>query len=229
LEPGAHGVALRRGADPAKDQSYVLFPLTADQREACLFPVGGMDKAEVRRIAARAGLPTAEKGESQDICFVPAGDYAAFLEGRGLRPAAGEIRHVDGRLLGRHGGVHRFTVGQRRGIGVPAPEPLYVVRLDGLRGDVVVGPRRALEAPGLLVSGWVWHRPEGARPHEVLVQTRYRQEPAGAALLEARDGVVIRWAGRPLPAAPGQAAVAYRGDTVVGGGWIEGVLGAQSP
>lgn len=214
------GVELRRGADPLKDQSYVLFHLDAEQRRRTLFPVGGMTKGEVRAKAAAAGLPTAHKEESQDICFVPEGGYAAFLESRGTPSRPGFIRHVDGRILGRHGGVHRFTVGQRRGIRIPAPEPLYVVSLNPSRAEVTVGPRSAVARPSFSASGWRWHVGPRERPPVALVQTRYRQEPAPAELLEDGDRVVIRWTGKPRTSAPGQAAVAYVGDAVAGGGWI---------
>jgi tRNA-uridine 2-sulfurtransferase len=214
------GFELRRGTDGAKDQSYVLFPLGPQQRARALFPVGEMTKEEVRRRASEEGLPTAEKPESQDLCFAPAGDYAALLEGKGTRPAEGPIRHEDGRVLGRHGGLHRFTVGQRQGIGIPAPEPLYVVRIDPCRNELVVGPKSSVDRPSFTVAGWRWHSPPGSRPARALVQTRYRQEPAQATILEEGDTVVVRWTGETRTSAPGQAAVAYVGDAVAGGGWI---------
>ena len=220
LVQGLTGVELRRGADPKKDQSYVLFHLDGEQRRRTLFPVGEMTKEEVRAKAAAAGLPTAQKEESQDICFVPEGGYAAFLESRGIPSRAGFIRHVDGRVLGRHRGVHRFTVGQRRGIGVSAPEPLYVLHIEPESGEVTVGPRSAVARPSFRASGWRWHLDPGKRPTRALVQTRYRQAPAPAEILEEGDFVVIRWIGEPRTSAPGQAAVAYVGDAVAGGGWI---------
>lgn len=220
LVEGPGGVELRRGADPLKDQSYVLFHLDAEQRCRTLFPVGGMTKGEVRARAAAAGLPTAHKEESQDICFVPEGGYAAFLEARGTPSRPGFIRHVDGRILGRHGGIHRFTVGQRRGIRIPAQGPLYVVRVDPPTGEVTVGPRSAVARPSFSVSEWRWHREPGGRSASALVQTRYRQEPSPAELLEDGNRVVVRWTGEPRISAPGQAAVAYVGDAVAGGGWI---------
>ena len=217
----AHGgFELMRGADLAKDQSYVLFALNLDQRRRILFPVGDMTKEEVRQKAIEAGLPTARKLESQDLCFARGGDYAGFLESRGLCGAPGLIRYEDGRVIGRHGGLHRFTVGQRQGIAVPAPEPLYVVRLDPASNEVIVGPKSSVARPSFRASGWRWHFPPESCPAEALVQTRYHQEPAPAALLEDGDGVVIRWTGERRVSAPGQAAVAYVGDAVAGGGWI---------
>ena len=161
--PDGHAV-LRRGADLRKDQSYVLFTLTREGRDRTLLPVGSLTKAEVRARARAAGLPTAEKAESQDICFVDGDGYAAFVETRLRVRRAGVIRHVDGRVLARHDGIHQFTVGQRRGLGIPHGEPLYVVSLDPGSGEVVVGPRGALAVRRFRVRGWLWHAPQGARP-----------------------------------------------------------------
>jgi tRNA-specific 2-thiouridylase len=217
---------LVRGQDAEKDQSYVLFPLGEALRARVKFPVGDLTKAEVRKRAAGAGLPTAEKAESQDICFVGEGEYAAFVESR-LAPGArkpGRVRHVDGRVLGFHGGIHRFTVGQRRGLGIPDARPLYVAALDPASGEITVGPRESLGAARFLVRDWTWHLPEGARPDGADVQVRYRQKPFGARLLDGADGVVVESTGPPHPVTPGQAAVAYLDDAVVGGGWIAGRL-----
>ena len=219
------GVALRRGRDAGKDQSYVLFPLTDGQRERTLLPVGEFSKEEVRAKARELGLPTADKPESQDICFVGRGEgYAPVVE-RVLAadvPPPGEVVHVDGRVLGRHRGIHRFTVGQRHGLGIPAPHPLYVTALDSAGARVRVGPREALDLRGFAVADWLWHLPEGERPLEAQVQVRYRQEPAPARLVVQGRGLLIEWLAAPRSVTPGQAAVAYLGDTVVGGGWIVG-------
>ncbi len=222
IECAGGNCLVRRGIDEAKDQSYALFPLTHDQRSRTLLPIGHLTKGEVRNRARAAGLPKADKEESQDICFIPDGDYASFLESRGETPPPGPIRHVDGRILGTHRGIHRFTVGQRRGIGVPAPEPLYVTGIDPAKNEVRVGPRLSLEVPSFLVSGWLWHRGKESSPRDVLIQTRYRQDPARARLVEGPGGMLVTWVDEPRTVTPGQAAVAYEGDVLVGGGWILG-------
>ncbi len=214
-------VDLRRAADEAKDQSYVLFPLTLEQRRRTLFPAGDMDKESLREKARTAGLPTAGKRESQDICFVGAGTYAGFVEARLTVVRGGAVRHVDGRMLGRHGGIHRFTVGQRRGLGIPFSEPLYVVGLNPETNEVTVGPKEALETPRFEAEGWTWHFPPEDRPPEVLVQVRYHQAPRPASIVETAEGMMIQYLARPQGVTPGQAVVAYAGDTVVGGGWIQ--------
>jgi len=222
LVPEGAGTDLRRAADREKDQSYVLFPLTLEQRQRTLLPAGDLTKDQLRAKVRAAGLPTADKAESQDICFVGNGRYSDFVEKRlpALRP--GRVRHVDGRFLGTHGGVHRFTVGQRKGLGIPFSEALYVVEVDAAKGEVVVGPRSALQTRNFRAEGWNWHVPEGDRPGEAWVQVRYRQDPCPAKLFGLEDGVMIEWLATPQCVTPGQAAVAYRGDTVVGGGWIVG-------
>jgi len=217
---------LFRGRDADKDQSYVLFPLTEAQRAGLALPVGELVKEEVRERARRAGLPTAEKAESQDICFVAEGNYAAFVESRlaakDRRP--GLIRHVDGRVLRSHDGIHRFTVGQRRGLGIPDAHPLYVVALDAGSGEVTVGPKAWAGARRFLAKDWTWHVPPEERPETARVQVRYHHEPLDARLLEGAEGVVVEFTDSTHPVTPGQAAVAYRGDAVVGGGWIAGRL-----
>lgn len=215
-------VDLRRAKDPEKDQSYVLFPLTFEQRGRILFPAGDLTKDQLRARARAAGLPTADKRESQDICFVGDGGYADFLEKRLPSVRPGPVRHVDGRILGTHQGIHRYTVGQRQGLGIPFSEALYVVRVDPERAEVVVGPRSSLETAAFVVEGWNWHFPEGHRPAQALVQVRYHQEARLARLVEHPEGMVIEWKAKPHCVTPGQAAVAYAGDTVVGGGWITG-------
>jgi len=222
LRPRGAGVSIHRAADPDKDQSYVLFPLTAEQRARTLLPAGEFTKAALRERVRAAGLPTADKPESQDICFVGEGDYAAFLEARGVRGTPGEIRHVDGRRLGTHDGIHRFTVGQRRGIGVAAADPLYVVALDPATGTVTVGPPESARSASFETGGWIWHLAPGEEPpEEARVQTRYRQEAAPARLrVEGPGTVVVEWIGPPRVSTPGQAAVAYDGDRLLGGGWI---------
>jgi tRNA-specific 2-thiouridylase len=220
---------LIRGVDPDKDQSYFLFSLTQAQLAHASFPVGALAKAEVRAHAHRLGLDVADKPDSQEICFVPDGDYAAFVA-RHVPEAArtGAIVHVDGRTLGAHAGIHHFTVGQRKGLGVSARAPLYVVQIDAESRRVTVGPREALDRTTLTASGVNWIA--GEAPGNwiaVTVQIRHHHR-AAPARVRAVDGepadtpraeVVFDL---PQPAiAPGQAVVFYEGDDVVGGGWID--------
>ncbi len=213
---------LKRGRDPAKDQSYVLFPLTERQRGRTLLPVGEWTKEEIRAKARGLGLATADKPESQDICFVGPGGYAEVVE-RELKPSRpGIVRHLDGRLLGRHQGIHRFTVGQRHGLAIPWSEALYVTAIDAEAAEVTVGPKGALGVRRFEAGDWIWHVAEGNRPTEAWVQVRYHQPPLRARLVEAGEAVMIEWLDGVSAATPGQAAVAYLGDAVVGGGWIRG-------
>jgi tRNA-uridine 2-sulfurtransferase len=214
---------LRRGRDPQKDQSYFLFALTQAQLAHAAFPVGDMPKAEVRAYAHMRALPVADKPDSQEICFVPDGDYARFVE-RQLpeEPEGGVIATADGRVLGRHDGVHRFTVGQRKGLRLSSSEPLYVVAIQPDTRTVVVGDRRALDQTDFEVDAVNWIA--GASPAGPLragVQIRHRHEPAPATLtvLDGRR-VAVRFDAPQRAVTPGQAAVFYDGDEVLGGGWI---------
>jgi tRNA-specific 2-thiouridylase len=211
---------LARGVDPRKDQSYFLFTLGPGELARVLFPVGHLTKHEVRATARRLGLPVAEKGESQEICFVPDGDYAGFVERHGpAAPAAGEIVDAGGRVLGRHGGVHRFTVGQRHGLGLAFPEPHYVTAVDAASGRVTVGPAAALLRRSFTVGD---ARLPGDAPARAAVQIRYRHVPAPATVTPLGGGRAAVSLDAPERAvAPGQAAVFYDGDAVVGGGFIE--------
>jgi len=214
---GAAGPELHRGADPARDQSYFLFATTRAQLDYLRFPLGGMPKARVREIAAEIGLGVAAKPDSQDICFVPDGDYAAVV--RKLRPEAGEggeIVDLSGRVLGEHHGLVNFTVGQRRGLSLGGlAEPLYVVRLDADRRRVVVGPRAALAVAAARLGEVNWLADAEDRPMSVKVRSMARPVPARF------DGTMLRFDTPELGVAPGQAAVLYAGDRVLGGGWIE--------
>jgi tRNA-specific 2-thiouridylase len=214
---------LRRGVDPAKDQSYFLFTLTQDQLSHALFPVGEMDKAAVRDEARQLGLPVAEKPDSHEICFVADGNHQAFLERHGATVTAGAIRDVTGRVVGRHDGVHRFTVGQRKGLGLSSPIPLYVVGIDAESSTVTVGPRETLERRSLTASGVNWiagHAP--ARGTRVTAQIRHRHKEAAAAIAPLDANRVEAVFDEPQSAvAPGQAVVFYSGDNVIGGGWID--------
>lgn len=224
---------LRKGRDLTKDQSYFLFEMTQKQLAAAVFPLGEMTKAEVREIARTLGLNTAEKPESQEICFVPDGDYAKFVEDyakyeMGMDAtntpamAAGAIHTTDGEVIGEHAGLHRFTVGQRRGIGIAAPEPLYVVKIDVPLKQLVVGSKADLFGKSLVVSGvnWLAIAPP-TEPVRVRARIRYRAEEAPATVTPLAGGEARVDFDEPQAAiTPGQAAVFYDGDAVVGGGWI---------
>ena len=214
---------LLRGVDAGKDQSYFLFTLTQAQLAHALFPIGGLDKARVRERAREIGLDVAEKPDSHEICFVPDGDHAAFLAGRGVALGDGAILDTAGRELGRHDGVHRFTVGQRKGLGLSSAIPLYVVGLDAAANAVTVGPRAALERTTLTASGVNWIAGAAPAPGaRVTAQIRHRHKPAATSVYPIDDDRVSIEFDEPQAAvAPGQALVMYVGDEVVGGGWID--------
>jgi tRNA-specific 2-thiouridylase len=208
-------VELHKGADPRRDQSYFLYGTTREQLDFVRFPLGDLPKEEVRRIAAELGLEVAAKPDSQDICFVPDGDYAGLV--KRLRPeteASGDIVDLDDRVLGCHRGVVHFTVGQRRGIEIGGQkEPLYVVRIEPDQRRIVVGPRRALAVEAMRIADWNWI---GEDQRAVSVKVR-SLAPAVAA---QRDGEWARFANAEYGVAPGQAAVVYDGTRLLGGGWI---------
>jgi len=216
---------LLRGLDPAKDQSYFLFTLDQAQLAHAIFPVGAMDKATVRHYARELGLSVSEKPDSHEICFVPEGEHAAFVEGQGATVPGGTIQNVGGEVVGRHDGVHRFTVGQRKGLGLSAPVRLYVVGIDAAAQTVTVGPREALERHSLDATGVNWIA--GAPPASgtrVTAQIRHRHPEAAAWLYPGPEGTVHVTFDEPQHAvAPGQAVVFYSGATVLGGGWIRKV------
>jgi len=212
---------LLRAADPSKDQSYFLFTLGQDALAQLEFPVGELGKAEVRAIAHRHGLSTSEKAESMEICFVPDGDYAGFVERvAGPRPA-GTVVDGRGQVLARHAGIHRFTVGQRRGLGVASPEALYVQHIDAGAGAVVVGPASGLERSEFTVlqPSWVQSRPAPEERLHVRIRHRHAGTPAHVVAAD-RARITVRTEEPVRAVAPGQAAVFYRGDEVLGGGWI---------
>ncbi len=219
---GPNGAEMWTGADPRRDQSYFLYGTTADQLEFLRFPLGAMPKPEVRAIAADIGLEVAAKPDSQDICFVPDGDYASLI--KRLRPETdepGEVVDLAGQILGKHRGVVHFTVGQRRGIDVGGQsEPLYVVRIEPAGRRVVVGPRRALAVDAMRVEDWNWLG-EGQR--DIAVKVRSLAPPVPAV----RDGEWIRFASPEFGVAPGQAAVCYDGARVLGGGVIAETVAAK--
>jgi tRNA-specific 2-thiouridylase len=208
-------VELHKGADPRRDQSYFLYGTTREQLDFLRFPLGDLPKDQVRRIAAELGLEVAAKPDSQDICFVPDGDYAGLV--KRLRPeteAPGDIVDLDGRVLGCHRGVVHFTVGQRRGIEVGGQkEPLYVVRIEPEHARIVVGPRRALAVEALRVADWNWLAEDQC---EVSVKVRSLASAAPAV----RDGEWLRFLQPEYGVAPGQAAVLYDRTRLLGGGWI---------
>jgi tRNA-specific 2-thiouridylase len=218
---------LRRGRDAGKDQSYFLFSMPAAELAAVRFPLGGMTKDEVRGHAERLGLPNAAKPESQEICFVPDGDYAGFVSAQALRrgralPGPGAIVDADGSVLGHHDGVHRFTLGQHRGLGnLITRDRRYVTAIDPARAEVRVGPRAAAERSELAIRDLRWLSPPRS---EIVagVQVRHRGAPIRAEIqIAGGDRADVRLA-EPTVAAPGQAAVIYDGDRVLAGGWIAG-------
>lgn len=219
---------LLRAADEAKDQSYFLFGLTQEQLAHTEFPLGEMTKPQVREVARRAGLSVADKAESQEICFVPSGNYAEFIDaylaekGSDLPNTGGDVVHVSGAVLGRHNGLHKFTVGQRRGLGVAAGEALYVIELDPAKNRVVVGDGAASLSDSCVVEDVNWISIQRLNATmEVRARIRHRHAPA-AARLEPLPGdrVRVTFAEPQRAITPGQAAVFYSGEVVVGGGWI---------
>ena len=219
---------LKRPIDRAKDQTYFLFGLTQEQLSRTLFPLGGMTKPEVRELARKYGLALAEKPDSQEICFVPGGDYKKFIDaylaeqGDSLPDTSGELVTTDGRVIGEHTGIHNFTVGQRKGLGVATGSPLYVLQIKGDKRQVIVGEQESLYSRTLvtkrsnLIS--VNELPE---PMRVSVKIRHRHEAAAATIeMTGADEIVVTFDQPQRAVTPGQAAVFYDGDIVVGGGWI---------
>jgi tRNA-specific 2-thiouridylase len=215
---------LRRGVDASKDQSYFLFSLTQEQLSRASFPVGDLSKDAVRDIARRLNLSVADKPDSQEICFVPDGDYAAFIEKKtGDLASGGSIVSQSGEVLGHHGGVHRFTIGQRKGLGIAAAEPLYVLQLRPADKAVVVGPRPELERTTLTASNVNWiSGVQPTAPLRVTAQIRHRHRPAAGTVRALESGRASMEFDAPVSAiTPGQAVVFYDGDVVLGGGWID--------
>jgi tRNA-specific 2-thiouridylase len=221
---------LKRPADKAKDQTYFLFGLTQEQLSRTLFPIGKMCKPAVREEARQQGLTVlADKPDSQEICFVPGGDYKAFLDaymeeqGERLPDLSGDLVTVTGEVLGRHEGIHNFTIGQRKGLGVATGSPLYVVEIRGDRREVVVGGAESLMSKTLRAKDCNWisiAKLEG--PMRVEAKIRHRHPAAAATVEPVGDGEVIVTFDEPQRSVtPGQAVVMYSGDEVVGGGWIE--------
>jgi tRNA-specific 2-thiouridylase len=217
---------LKRAVDPAKDQAYFLFSLTQDQLARALFPVGDQRKGDVREYARRRRLPVADKPDSQEICFIPDHDYAAFVSRRAIHDRlGGTIVDEHGRLLARHEGIHRFTVGQRKGLGLassPTGAPMYVLKLDPAGQQVIVGPKRSLERTALTASHVNWILDEPRDPRRVTAQIRHRHQAAPAVVRSIGPRCVEVLFDTPQVAiTPGQAVVFYDDEVVVGGGWID--------
>jgi len=220
---------MRRSADRAKDQTYFLFGLKQEQLARTRFPLGGMEKSQVRELARELGIPTAAKPDSQEICFVPNGDYAAFIDGyfkeQGAvkADASGEIVTVDGEVMGEHSGVHHFTVGQRRGLGIAAAQPLYVIATEPETRRVVIGRNDDLLRAGMRVNEINWISIAApAAPVRLQVKIRNKHAAAPATLYPGADPAQaeVRFDEPQRAVTPGQAAVFYDGELVLGGGWI---------
>jgi tRNA-uridine 2-sulfurtransferase len=228
----ANRYRLFRGRNPQKDQSYFLWELTQDQLSRALFPLGEMSKPEVREVARHRGLAVSEKAESQEICFVPDGNYSGFIDRYLIAehdeqriPQAGELVDSEGNVVGRHSGIHRYTIGQRRGIGISHEQPLYVISIDERKNRVVVGSQEDLLRREFTAAGVNWIAVEegaafdGVRA-DVRVRYRHQESPATITPLPSnRARIVFDEPQRAIT--PGQATVFYRGDEVLGGGWIE--------
>ncbi|MFA7249433.1 MAG: tRNA 2-thiouridine(34) synthase MnmA [Dehalococcoidia bacterium] len=222
-DPAPEGAyRLHRAVDDQKDQSYVLYTLGQAALERTLFPLGGMTKTQTREVARSLGLPLADKPDSVDICFVPGGDYRALVESRGVRGVPGIIELTDGTPVGAHAGIERFTVGQRRGLGVPGPERRFVTAIDPRRNVVVVGDEGALSTRTVVASAPRWTVAAPAVGERLSARVRYHAEIAEARVSAYHGGrFTVEFAHPVRAAAPGQALVLYRGTEVVGGGTIE--------
>lgn len=230
FDQAANRYRLFRGSNHAKDQSYFLWELTQSQLSRAWFPLGEMVKSDVREIARTADAVVADKQESQEICFVPDGDYSGFIdryltaENRlGEVPEAGEVVSTLGEKIGEHSGIHRYTVGQRRGLGIAHEKPLYVVQIERLKNQIIVGESEDLDSHEFIAKGVNWIAfDEPMEPVRAEVKVRYRHEPASATITvmpNSRVRVVFDEAQRAIT--PGQATIFYRGEEVIGGGWIE--------
>jgi len=220
-DPGGH-YRLLKGLDPKKDQSYFLARLTRQQLASACFPLGEMKKSEIKQMAAQRGLYPVTRAESQDVCFIKDEGYAEFLARQpGFAPQPGLIETVSGQVIGEHRGLHLFTLGQRRGINCPAAEPYYVVRLDAERNRLVVGSKNDLLSAGCRVTdiNWIIEQPDTAL--EIHTRVRYRsQEVASTVIPRDNRTALVKFKIPQSAVTPGQGAVFYRGDEVIGGGWI---------
>ncbi len=216
-------VHLRRGLDPRKDQSYQMFSVAEADLARARFPLGELPKARVRELAAEAGLRTAAKADSQEICFVPSNDYRKLLAERGVELHPGRIVDTSGRDLGEHAGTEHFTIGQRKGHGVGGGTPYYVVALEPSTGTVVLGSREECHAGELTVAelNWIGFDVPAGASFEAEVQVRYHHEPARARITLDGSRAAVRFDEPQLAPTPGQGAAFYQGERLIGGGWIE--------
>lgn len=224
--PGAHQTELHRAVDPKKDQSYFLFATTQEQLNYVRFPLGGMEKYQTRALAKRYGLKVAEKADSTGICFVPDGDYASLVAK--LRPGTldeGNIVHVDGQILGRHAGIINYTVGQRKGLGIAHPDPLYVIQIKPETKEVIVGPQSALAEKTIKVASlnWLYETCPTEAPLDVEIKIRSTRPPVAARVLISKEdnAASVTLIEPEFGVAPGQACVFYLGSRMIGGGWIQ--------
>lgn len=224
IERADASVSLLRGVDASKDQSYFLFGVPRSILERLVLPLGALDKGRTREEGRRLGVPNWDKRDSQELCFVPDGNVGSFVEREGVAPRPGELVGADGEVVGEHAGVHHFTVGQRRGLGLGGGPPRYVLRVVPERAEVVVGAESGLYAAGLRASEvrWIDDREDGAFDAEI--QVRHHHKPAPARIERSVDGFVARFAEPQRAIARGQAAVVYVGPRVVGGGTIAAAL-----
>jgi tRNA-specific 2-thiouridylase len=216
------GPTLCRGVDPSKDQSYALFGVARSMLARMLLPVGEYQKSEIRRLAGELGLRVADKPDSQEICFVPEGDHAAFIHRRQPGERSGEIVTTAGQVVGYHDGLERFTIGQRKGLGVALGEPRFVVRLEPESRRVVIGERSELARQTLTADRANWLASAPVEPRRCLAKIRYNSRPA-EAMVEALPGdrLQVAFDEPQYGVAPGQAVVCYDGERLLGGGWIE--------
>jgi tRNA-specific 2-thiouridylase len=213
---------LLTGLDSRKDQSYFLFTLTQEQLQQAIFPVGQLEKPIVRKLAADYALPVAQKHESQEICFIPDNDYVNFLESYGVDQKPGEIVTGDGTVVGRHSGVHRYTVGQRKGLGIAWKNPLLVLAIDTEKNQIVVGEREELETSSLTAARATWSSTPTESEFRAACRIRYRHKPAPCRVIMLADNrFEVHFDTPQTSVTPGQAAVLYGGERVLGGGWIE--------
>jgi tRNA-specific 2-thiouridylase len=212
---------LLTGLDPAKDQSYFLFTMTQEQLQHIVFPVGSLEKPAVRKLASAYALPVAQKHESQEICFIPDNDYVKFLESHGVAQKPGEIVLSDGTVVGHHSGVHRYTIGQRKGLGIAWKQPLHVLAIETEKDRVVVGEYEKLAVSSLTARSATWGTPIATSEFRAACRIRYRHKPAPCRVVMLSDNrFEVHFDTPQMSVTPGQAAVLYDGQRVLGGGWI---------
>ncbi len=216
--------SLLKGIDNNKDQSYFLYRLTQENLPHILFPCGGYRKKEIREIAGKAGLPVKDKDESQEICFVTEKSYREFLSSRGVEEREGEIVTISGKVLGTHKGIHHYTVGQRRGLGISGDDPLFIIQIDGDRNRIVVGPEEYLYARGAVVENATLVEESGTLD-EGEVKVRYRSESVPSKFTIEGGKIIVNFDKNIKSVTPGQALVIYRGERVLGGGVISERIG----